>query len=125
MMSPANDEENDKSNASPGDTSSDRDDVSLSSSHGAESKDHSERSTKDEVKALAAEETKQIWIWKFIVILLIILTAAIVSTGAYIFLHRDEDEGFSISVSEAVGNVVLPHAFPCHSKETFFPTKTV
>lgn len=50
-------------------------------------------------ETLAEEETKQIWIWKQLVIALIVATAALVSAGTYKFLNEEEDSDFQDNVS--------------------------
>ena len=52
-----------------------------------------------EVKLLTYQETRQIWIWKLVVILLIGVTAALVSAGAYTFLHQEEVSNYKDNVS--------------------------
>ena len=51
-----------------------------------------------EVKQLTHEETKQIWVWKLLVILLIGVTAASVSSGAYKFLTAEENGNYDDNV---------------------------
>ena len=50
-------------------------------------------------ETLAEEETKRIWIWKQLVILLIIVTATLVSAGTYKFLEEEEANDFHDNVS--------------------------
>ena len=53
-------------------------------------------------ESLAHKETKRIWIWKQLVIALIIATAALVSVGTYKFLKDEEDNDFHDSVRLAI-----------------------
>lgn len=83
----------------PSNTQDDNLSVLDETSHGAGVGDLEEENKECEVKKLAQNETKQIWIWKVLVVMLIILTAAMVSAGSYIFLERNEEEHFEDSVS--------------------------
>ena len=67
-----------------------------SSGHSTSHEQPTEKKEADE--PLAKEETKQIWIWKQLVIVLIIATAAAVSAGTYKFLKDEEDNDFHDSV---------------------------
>jgi t-SNARE complex subunit (syntaxin) len=52
-----------------------------------------------EVKEMDSKAAKKVRIWKILVILVIVVTATLVSTGSYIFLQRNEDKGFEDAVS--------------------------
>ena len=52
-----------------------------------------------EVKLLTHQETRQIWMWKLVAILLIGVTAALVSAGACTFLHQEEVSNYKDNVS--------------------------
>lgn len=56
----------------------------------------------DEVKDMTQRETDQIHIWKALVLFTIVITACLVSAGAYVFLEQGETENYRTSVSPAV-----------------------
>jgi hypothetical protein len=63
--------------------------------------------SRDEVKEvhkLASKETKGVWRSKFLVVLSIVLTATLVSTGCYFVLQNEEHGNFVDSVSSNVGS---------------------
>ena len=51
-----------------------------------------------EVRAVAKSEYEGVRLWKLIVLLLMAITAVLVSTGTYIFLRREEDDDYTDSV---------------------------
>lgn len=75
-------------------------DVNSETSHGHSSTLDQPPEQKLREEPLAQEETKQIWIWKQLVIALIIATAALVSAGTYKFLKDDEDSNYQDSVRD-------------------------
>ena len=52
----------------------------------------------NQVKKLTRNESKGIWIGKFLVVVTILATAALVSVGSYIVLREDEKSSFKTSV---------------------------
>ncbi|CAB9511155.1 Receptor-type guanylate cyclase gcy [Seminavis robusta] len=79
-------------------------DMDMSSQFGDEL-DNQGTKEKCEVKNLTKEETKQIWIWKILVLLLLVTTASLVSVGAYIFLDREEDHNYKTSYDQVVQTI--------------------
>lgn len=57
----------------------------------------------EEVKALAEKETKRMRFWKFFVVIAILFTGGVVSTGIYVFLTEQRSEGFYNKVSRLSG----------------------
>jgi hypothetical protein len=72
---------------------------SVGSFEGDESRDEVK-----EVHKLASKETKGVWRSKFLVVLSIVLTATLVSTGCYFVLQNEEHGNFVDSVSSNVGS---------------------
>ena len=54
----------------------------------------------NEVKKLTRKENKNVWIWKFLVVVTIMATASVVSVGSYILLRNEETDAFKTSVSK-------------------------
>ena len=52
------------------------------------------RNEADEVKKMTKMENKGVWIWKFLVVIIIIATATMVSVGSYTILRQEETENF-------------------------------
>jgi hypothetical protein len=56
-----------------------------------------------EVRNLARKETKDVRFWLFMVLLLLGVTAGMVSAGTYILLTKQENDNFETSVSVEIG----------------------
>lgn len=54
----------------------------------------------NEVKKLTKKESKGVWIWKFLVVVTTVATAALVSSGSYLLLRHEETNSFETSVSQ-------------------------
>jgi len=65
-------------------------------------KDSSAGAAREEVERLALKETKDVWTWKFFVVLIILSTAGFMSAAAYKFLEDSEADDFVDSVSLVV-----------------------
>lgn len=61
-------------------------------------KDSSAGAAREEVKRLALKETKDVWTWKFFVVLIILSTAGFMSAAAYAFLETAETNDYLDSV---------------------------
>ncbi|CAB9499174.1 Receptor-type guanylate cyclase gcy [Seminavis robusta] len=57
------------------------------------------------IHKMTQEDTKQILLWKMMVLLIITGTAALVSTGAYIFLAKGEEQNYQDSYSNFVNTI--------------------
>jgi len=55
------------------------------------------RDEAEEVKKLTKMENKGVWIWKFLVVIIILATATMVSVGSYTILRQEETENFLTS----------------------------
>jgi hypothetical protein len=72
----------------------------MSSAFGEPSeKEEDERDEVKEVHKLAQKETARVRMGKLLVLVSILATAALVSTGTYIFLKKEEDDDYNNSVS--------------------------
>jgi hypothetical protein len=82
------------------DYSSSDEELSLSTSTGANHANEMGTTQKDQVKEveeMAKRETKNMRVWKCVVSLTVLVTAILVSTGTYIFLKGDDDSNFKDS----------------------------
>jgi hypothetical protein len=68
-----------------------------------------------EIQNLAKQETKNVRVWRFIVVAMILATGATVSTFTYRFLHDEEESNYESAVSRQVQH----HASPIFSKSVF------
>ena len=68
------------------------------SSNGADKEESSAGAAREEVERLALKETKDVWTWKFFVMLIILSTAGFMSAAAYKFLEISESDDFRDSV---------------------------
>jgi hypothetical protein len=79
---------------------SEDDEEEMSSAFGEPSeKEEDERDEVKEVHKLAQKETARVRMGKLLVLVSILATAALVSTGTYIFLKKEEDADYNKSVS--------------------------
>jgi len=77
----------------------------------------------DEVKQvhkLAQKETKDVRVWKLMMLLAILTTAALVSAGTYIFLRQAEDADYQDSVSKRFANWSQPSCYRLRLQLTQF-----
>jgi hypothetical protein len=58
-----------------------------------------ERADEKEVEQLARRETTDVRIWRLVVLAAMVGAATLVSTGAYVFLRKEEHDDFVKSVS--------------------------
>ena len=77
-------------------------DPSTSSAEEGGSPKGSEPNPFEEVKALAQTETNRMKIWKFFVVLSILLTGCAVSSAVYIFLTQRQEDEFENRVSASL-----------------------
>ena len=83
------------------------DDSSVSSKLSSATNEDSESETSDydgkrdynEVKDLTRKETEAVDMWRDLVTGILVITACLVTCGAYIYLMRDETEAFTLAVS--------------------------
>jgi hypothetical protein len=96
------------------DSSSDEE-LSQSTSTGANHANEMDTTQKDQVKEvedMAKRETKNMRVWKVVVSLTVLVTAILVSTGTYIFLKGDEDSNFEdsyYSFANTIGDAAEVH----------------
>ena len=58
-----------------------------------------------EVKELTGKQTRSVHIWRMLVVAVLLLTGAAVSTGTYIFLSQAKEDDYKISVSASHGSM--------------------
>jgi hypothetical protein len=81
----------------------------MSSAFGEPSeKEEDERDEVKEVHKLAQKETARVRMGKLLVLVSILATAALVSTGTYIFLKKEEDDDYNDSVSFPICTALTP-----------------
>jgi hypothetical protein len=56
------------------------------------------RDEEREVRAMAQKETHRVWLFKFLVLVTILIAAGVVSAGTYLFLEEEDDDDFADSV---------------------------
>ena len=61
--------------------------------------DNTKEESMCEVKRMDSKAAKTVWIWKAVVMTVIVVTATLVSAGSYVFLHEKENDDFHDGVS--------------------------
>jgi hypothetical protein len=86
----------------------------MSSEFGGPSEiEEEERDEVKEVHKLAQRETARVRMGKLLVLVSILATAALVSTGTYIFLKKEEDDDYNNSVSIPICTSRMPRRPDC------------
>jgi hypothetical protein len=61
-----------------------------------------------QISDLAQRETRNLLVWKFVLLILMLVTAGLVSTGTYVFLHDAQQQDFKDSVSQSQPSDIRP-----------------
>lgn len=84
------------------------DDSSLESESSRDMDGKADEEEHQQVRVIALEENRRVRFWRIVMLIMILVTGALVSTFAYVFLSREEDGNYRSGVS--IDGAVEPSA---------------